>query len=74
MEFGNNSDYFGASILAYAKLMYTYGYLLVKIDNNAVNSFFVHLSELNMVDFPLMHWVATLSFGHSGRHKNSSGG
>ena len=58
----DNNDFFGASILAFAKLMYTYGYLLVKIDTQAANSFFVDLSELNMIDFPLMHWVATLSW------------
>ena len=56
-----NNDFFGASVLALTKLMHTYGYLLVKISSNGVNSFFVDLSELNMVDFPLMHWVSTLS-------------
>lgn len=59
----DGSNYFGASVLALTKLMHSYGYLLVKINKNAVNLFFIHFNELNGVDFPLMNWVGSLSLG-----------
>lgn len=45
----DHTDYCGASLLAYSKLVRSYGYILIYAESAGVNAFFVHQSVLRRV-------------------------
>lgn len=60
---GGGTCFYGASALAYERLLRAYNYSLVALDGAGVNSFFVHNDELGMPLDPAVHSVAHLTPG-----------
>jgi len=48
--------WFGASVLAYAKLMHKFGYQLLHVESTVTNAIFVKSSEINNIDLARTFW------------------
>jgi hypothetical protein len=51
------TKYFGASVLAFTKLMIIFDYQLVHVDATQTNAFYIAKSELNNTDLALLAWT-----------------
>jgi len=53
-KYWDNSKYYGASVLAFTKLMTNFDYQLVYVEITHTNAFFVANSELNNTNLALL--------------------